>query len=129
MLIRNHRGFGHGLKPGTTRDLNCPSCTAEAAAGIMPDITAGAPRDAAGPPEAGPSGYSVVVVLTYPDAEAAMAARVAGIRVEAGIRPTGDPTEVAYLVTVDGPTADASTPDAVLYWGPAEVDLDDERDT
>jgi hypothetical protein len=59
----------------------------------------------------------VVVVLTYPDVEAAQAARLAAIRVEATARPSGDPTEIAYRVTVDGPPADASTPGAVLFWG------------
>lgn len=27
--VREHQGFGHGLAPGTDRDLGCPSCTRE----------------------------------------------------------------------------------------------------
>jgi hypothetical protein len=27
--VREHRGFGHGLAPGTDRDINCGSCTRE----------------------------------------------------------------------------------------------------
>lgn len=27
--VREHRGYGHGLRPGEDRDLNCPSCKAE----------------------------------------------------------------------------------------------------
>ena len=38
MQIREHRGFGHGLRPGTTHDMNCPSCQAERAAGKPPQI-------------------------------------------------------------------------------------------
>jgi len=37
--VRNHPGFGHGLRPGTTEDINCPSCKREKAAGVVPDIT------------------------------------------------------------------------------------------
>lgn len=29
MRVREHRGFGHGLRPGEDRDLNCPSCKRE----------------------------------------------------------------------------------------------------
>jgi hypothetical protein len=29
MDIREHHGYGHGLRPGTTRDINCPSCRRE----------------------------------------------------------------------------------------------------
>ena len=29
MEIRNHGNWGHGLKPGTTSDINCPSCKRE----------------------------------------------------------------------------------------------------
>jgi hypothetical protein len=39
MRVRNHKGFGHGLKPGTDEDINCSSCIKEKAAGITPDIT------------------------------------------------------------------------------------------
>jgi hypothetical protein len=38
MDIRNHRGFGHGLRPGTTEDINCLSCQREKAGGLAPDI-------------------------------------------------------------------------------------------
>lgn len=39
MRIREHRGFGHGLRPGTDEDINCPSCKAEKEAGKAPLIT------------------------------------------------------------------------------------------
>lgn len=29
MRVRHHQGFGHGLEPGTDRDINCPSCKRE----------------------------------------------------------------------------------------------------
>jgi hypothetical protein len=29
--IREHRGFGHGLRPGEDHDMNCPSCLRERA--------------------------------------------------------------------------------------------------
>ena len=32
METRNHRGWGHGLRPGTTSDLNCVACKREDAA-------------------------------------------------------------------------------------------------
>ena len=38
MRVREHRGFGHGLRPGTDRDINCGSCQAEQAAGQAPVI-------------------------------------------------------------------------------------------
>jgi hypothetical protein len=28
-IIRWHRTYGHGLRPGTTSDINCPSCKRE----------------------------------------------------------------------------------------------------
>ena len=37
--VRNHDGFGHGLKPGTTEDINCGACKRERAEGIEPHIT------------------------------------------------------------------------------------------
>ncbi len=30
--MRQHKGFAHGLAPGTTQDMNCPFCVAEDAA-------------------------------------------------------------------------------------------------
>jgi hypothetical protein len=38
MQIREHHGFGHGLRPGTTEDINCPSCKHEKAEGQEPRI-------------------------------------------------------------------------------------------
>lgn len=29
MRVRDHRGFSHGLRPGTDRDINCGSCIQE----------------------------------------------------------------------------------------------------
>jgi hypothetical protein len=29
MIIKYHKGFGHGLRPGTTHDMNCTACIAE----------------------------------------------------------------------------------------------------
>ena len=29
METRNHGNWGHGLRPGDTRDINCPSCIRE----------------------------------------------------------------------------------------------------
>ena len=29
MEIRNHGNWGHGLRPGTTSDINCQSCKRE----------------------------------------------------------------------------------------------------
>jgi|SoimicMinimDraft_15_1059743.scaffolds.fasta_scaffold05828_1 hypothetical protein len=37
--VRNHGNFGHGLRPGQTEDINCPSCKREKAEGKEPDIT------------------------------------------------------------------------------------------
>jgi hypothetical protein len=39
MRIRHHHGFGHGLRPGEDRDLNCTSCKSEREAGTEPIIT------------------------------------------------------------------------------------------
>jgi hypothetical protein len=39
MDVRNHKNWGHGLKPGTTEDINCHACKREKAAGKVPDIT------------------------------------------------------------------------------------------
>ena len=39
MRIREHHGFGHGLRPGDDWDMNCPSCKAEREAGKTPVIT------------------------------------------------------------------------------------------
>jgi hypothetical protein len=39
MRIREHKGFGHGLRPGTTEDINCPICKREKAEGTEPVIT------------------------------------------------------------------------------------------
>lgn len=39
MRVRNHKGFGHGLRPGTDQDMNCLSCQREQAEGTEPVIT------------------------------------------------------------------------------------------
>lgn len=39
MDIREHRGFGHGLKPGTTSDINCGSCKSEDEGQVRPLFT------------------------------------------------------------------------------------------
>ncbi len=39
MRVREHNGFGHGLRPGTDHDMGCGSCKRERAAGITPVIT------------------------------------------------------------------------------------------
>ena len=39
MNVRYHRGFGHGLQPGTDHDINCGSCQREGVAGQTPVIT------------------------------------------------------------------------------------------
>jgi hypothetical protein len=36
--VRQHKGYGHGLRPGTDHDMNCPSCQRDRAAGITPVI-------------------------------------------------------------------------------------------
>ena len=36
--VREHRGFGHGLAPGTVSDMNCPSCKREGAVYTSDDI-------------------------------------------------------------------------------------------
>lgn len=38
--IRRHQGFSHGLRPGTTRDINCVSCQREDARLIMDEAEA-----------------------------------------------------------------------------------------
>lgn len=38
MRTRVHRGFGHGLRPGSDQDLGCPSCRREREAGKWPVI-------------------------------------------------------------------------------------------
>ena len=38
MRIREHKGFGHGLRPGTDEDINCLSCQKEKAEGKTPVI-------------------------------------------------------------------------------------------
>lgn len=38
MRSRVHRGFGHGLRPGSDQDLNCTSCKREREAGQWPVI-------------------------------------------------------------------------------------------
>jgi hypothetical protein len=38
MRTRYHRGFGHGLLPGTDHDMNCIACKRERAEGIKPLI-------------------------------------------------------------------------------------------
>lgn len=38
MRTRMHRGFGHGLHPGSDQDLNCTSCKQEREAGQWPVI-------------------------------------------------------------------------------------------
>jgi hypothetical protein len=50
MQVREHHGFGHGLTPGTTEDINCVSCKREKAEGAEPHITGyDRPRRALGP--------------------------------------------------------------------------------
>lgn len=39
MRVRHHPGFGHGLRPGTSHDVNCLSCQREHAAGRAPVVT------------------------------------------------------------------------------------------
>ena len=39
MRVREHHGFGHELRPGETRDINCTACKQEQAAGTEPVIT------------------------------------------------------------------------------------------
>jgi hypothetical protein len=39
MRTREHKGYSHGLKPGTSADMNCPNCQDEQAAGQAPVIT------------------------------------------------------------------------------------------
>lgn len=44
MRVREHLGFGHGLQPGTDRDINCLSCISEHVNGVTPVITGTATR-------------------------------------------------------------------------------------
>jgi hypothetical protein len=39
MRVRQHKGFGHGLRPNTDQDINCTSCIREHANGVEPTIT------------------------------------------------------------------------------------------
>jgi hypothetical protein len=39
MRVREHHGFGHGLQPGATEDINCLSCKREKDEGTEPKIT------------------------------------------------------------------------------------------
>ncbi len=39
MRVREHHGFGHGLRPGTSDDVNCTSCIRENTEGREPVIT------------------------------------------------------------------------------------------
>jgi hypothetical protein len=39
MRVREHHGWGHGLPPGTDRDINCRACRREQAEGQEPVIT------------------------------------------------------------------------------------------
>lgn len=39
MRVREHRGYGHGLRPGEDWDMNCLSCKREKAEGMVPVIT------------------------------------------------------------------------------------------
>lgn len=50
MRVRNHQGFGHGLRPGTDSDMNCLSCQREDAArrDATADFTAACERTVAG---------------------------------------------------------------------------------
>lgn len=41
MRIREHKGFGHGLREGQDSDLNCRSCKTENALGFYPVIRNG----------------------------------------------------------------------------------------
>lgn len=41
IMVRHHKGFGHGLNPGTNEDINCESCKREKTAGQEPSITDG----------------------------------------------------------------------------------------
>lgn len=38
MRVRQHNGYGHGLRDGDDWDMNCPTCKADKAAGIAPVI-------------------------------------------------------------------------------------------
>lgn len=49
--VREHRGFGHGLRPGENRDLGCPSCTREDRNRVpCPDCGGGYWQEYIGPP-------------------------------------------------------------------------------
>ena len=37
MEMRYHGSYGHGLRPGTTADINCPNCKREDAIAEMAD--------------------------------------------------------------------------------------------
>lgn len=37
--VREHHGWGHGLRPGTTSDLVCTACKRERAEGLIPVIS------------------------------------------------------------------------------------------
>jgi hypothetical protein len=39
MNIREHGTYGHGLRPGTRADMNCPNCKREREEGQEPRIT------------------------------------------------------------------------------------------
>lgn len=39
MRVREHHGYGHGLAPCTTEDINCPNCKREKETGVEPVIT------------------------------------------------------------------------------------------
>lgn len=41
MRVREHHGFGHGLRPGDDQDINCLSCKREREAGAEPVIHRG----------------------------------------------------------------------------------------
>lgn len=45
MRIREHKGWGHGLRPGEDRDINCCACKREHEQGQEPSI---AGRDGGG---------------------------------------------------------------------------------
>jgi hypothetical protein len=54
MQVREHHGFGHGLAPGQTRDLNCASCIREDAAAEAAGLGPMHPEDP-GEPDSGPA--------------------------------------------------------------------------
>jgi hypothetical protein len=54
MQVREHQGFGHGLAPGQTRDMNCASCIREDAAAEAAGLGPMHPEDP-GEPDTAPA--------------------------------------------------------------------------